>query len=114
MGRSNAQVSLANKIGKKDNKKSKENARLSDEIDVKQHLHMILEILMLSLVQAPRFLREYCVSQHQKIQKYPLLTYIVDKTTNHDDPIIQSMVRKYVEVYKDCDFLAGRSYKTSN
>ena len=78
-------------LKKKDNKK-KENIHGTDEIDVKVHIHMILEILMLSLVQAPRCLRDYCISQHQTILKYPLLGYIFDKTINHEDPIIQNMV----------------------
>lgn len=91
----NVQVSLAPKISKKDNKKTRESGVPPDEVDVKQHLHMILEILMLSLVQAAHCLRDYCVSQTQKFQKYPLLTYIVNQTINHDDPIIQNMVRMW-------------------
>jgi len=80
------------KMGKKE--KKKENAHSLDEIDGKQHMQMILEIMMLSLVQAPHCLRDYCMSQHQKILKHPLLTFIVYETINHEDPIIQNMVRK--------------------
>ena len=90
MIRPTTQASLT-KMGKKDSKKSKDNT--SDEINVKSHLHMILEVLMLSLVQAPHCLRDYCISQPQKVQKYPLLSYIVEQVTNHEDSIIQNMVR---------------------
>ncbi len=94
----NAPSALANKIGKKEVKKTKEKTPPPDEINVKQHLHMILEVLMLCLVQAPHCLRDYCLSQPQKIQKYPLLTFIVDKTTNHEEAIIQNMVRETLSI----------------
>jgi len=81
-------------LKKKDQKKKDHG---SDEIDVKVHIHMILEILMLSLVQAPRCLRDYCISQHQTILKYPLLGYLFDKTTNHEDPIIQNMLGEVIK-----------------
>jgi len=80
-------------LKKKDNKKKES----TDEIDVKVHIHMILEILMLSLVQAPRYLRDYCISQHQTVLKYPLLTYIFDRTINHEDPIIQNMLGEVIK-----------------
>lgn len=77
------------------NKPKKKDIVSEGEIDLGKHLYLILEILMLSLVEAPHVLRDYCISQEQKIQKYPFLSYIVEKTTQHEEPMIQNMVILY-------------------
>jgi hypothetical protein len=86
-------AAFGNKMGKKDQKKKEGSS--DGEIDLSKHYYLILEILMLSLVQAPHCLRDYCISQHQKVLKYPLLSHIVEKTTSHDEPMIQNMVVNY-------------------
>src|SRR5688572_15072436 len=86
-------AAFGNKMGKKDQKKKEGGA--DSEIDLAKHYYLILEILMLSLVQAPHVLRDYCISQQQKILKYPFLSHIIEKTTAHEDPMIQNMVILY-------------------
>jgi hypothetical protein len=78
-----------NSILKKKDPKKKES---EGEIDLTKHTYLILEILMMSMVMAPYYLRDFCISQAQKFLKYPFLALICDKITSHEDPIIQNMV----------------------
>lgn len=81
-------------IKKKDPKKK--DIVSEGELDLSKHTYLILEILMLSLVMAPHFLRDYCISQQQKITKYPFLTLICEKITSHEDVMTQHMVGYFI------------------
>lgn len=73
---------------------NRENIQYKDgEINASQHLRLIIEILILSLIQAPRLLREYCVSEGQQTLQYPFLTYLCNETIYNPDSTIQNMVR---------------------
>jgi len=86
----NPQTQHNNQSIQKDTRKHKKDF---EEIDNEKHQHIILEIIMLSLVQVPQLLRDFCLSQTEKIQKYPLFTYMIDKCTTHQNPTIQNMVK---------------------
>jgi len=64
----------------------------SKQIDIHRDFRTILEILTLSLIQAPDLFRTYCLSQTQKILKYPFFSFIIENATTHKDPVIQHMV----------------------
>ena len=65
-------------LNNNNNKKNMEN-----EYKVYKMEELCLEIMYLSLLSAPQYLREYVASNIQKIQKYPLFTYIVDRFILH-------------------------------
>ena len=67
-----------------------------EQIDVHRDLRRILEILTLSLIQAPDLFRSYCVSQDQKTLNYPFLSFIVENAILHKDPVVQHMVLIFV------------------
>jgi len=78
-----------------------------EQIDVQRDLRTILEILTLSLIQAPDLVRSYCLSEDQKTLKYPFLSFIVENATRHKDPVIQHMlcenIKHLIDVNENLD-----------